>query len=224
MNKFLIGGAAAVLAVAIVPAIAQSVPPPGVAQGAAPAPLPPGKPGMHMKMMSDRVIARDEVVQHVRRLFARFDTNKDGFITKEEMDAAHPKKMIMHGDTERPGAHGMMGDPGAMFDRMDTNHDGSISRQEFMAAHSQLEGRRTMVFHSRPGEAGKMRLRGMGMGMGGHLFEMADTNHDGRVSLAEAQAAALAHFDRADLNHDGKLTPDERRQVHQLMRGGRKPS
>jgi hypothetical protein len=71
----------------------------------------------------------------------------------------------------------------------------------------------------------KMRMHGMGMGgFGGHLFEMADTNKDGRVSLAEAQAAALAHFDRADLNHDGKLTPDERRQAHQMKRAQRQPS
>ena len=62
-------------------------------------------------------------------------------------------------------------------------------------------------------------MHGMGgMGFGGHLFEMADANKDGRVSLAEAQAAALEHFDRADLNHDGKLTPEERQQARQLMR------
>ena len=78
------------------------------------------------------------------------------------------------------------------------------------------------------GEPGmKMHMHGgmgrLGMGMGG-LFEMADTNHDGRISLAEAQAAALAHFDKADLNHDGKITPDEHRQMHQLMRLERKGS
>jgi hypothetical protein len=54
-------------------------------------------------------------------------------------------------------------------------------------------------------------------GFGGHMFERADANHDGRVSLAEAQALALAHFDRADLNHDGRITPDERGQAHQMM-------
>ena len=68
-----------------------------------------------------------------------------------------------------------------------------------------------------------MRMRGMGMGgFGGHLFEMADANHDGRVSLQEGEAAALSHFDRADLNHDGRLTPEERSQAHQLMRQHRR--
>jgi Ca2+-binding EF-hand superfamily protein len=185
---------------------------------------------MHMKMMSDRVMTRDEVVQHVRKLFARLDVNKDGFLTKDELEAMHNKMMGVHGAMEgRPGEHGFQHpDRAAMFDRLDTNHDGSISRQEFMAAQPQLE-RRVMIFRNGPdggpgaqqghsGEPGmKMRMHGMG-GFGAHLFEMADANHDSRVSLQEAEAAALAHFDRADLNHDGKITPDERRQAHQLMR------
>jgi hypothetical protein len=60
-------------------------------------------------------------------------------------------------------------------------------------------------------------------GFGAHLFEMADTNHDGRVSLQEAEAAALAHFDKVDLNHDGRITPDERQQVR-MIRMERRPS
>ena len=56
------------------------------------------------------------------------------------------------------------------------------------------------------------------------MFDMADSNKDGRVSLAEMQQQALAHFDRADLNHDGKLTPEERQQARQLLKGQRKPS
>jgi len=46
------------------------------------------------------------------------------------------------------------------------------------------------------------------------MFERADANHDGRVSLQEMTAAALQHFDAADANHDGKLTPDERMRMH----------
>src|SRR5438309_664184 len=64
----------------------------------------------------------------------------------------------------------------------------------------------------------KMHMHGMGMGgFGARLFGMADANHDGRVSLQEAETAALAHFDRADLNHDGKLTPDERGRAHTFI-------
>ena len=50
------------------------------------------------------------------------------------------------------------------------------------------------------------------------MFEMADANKDGRVSLAEAQAAALQHFDMVDANRDGRISPEERMQMHQRMR------
>ena len=243
MNKLLVGGAAAALVVAFAPTTAQPAPPPppGVAPGVAPpapiAPLPPERRQVHVMMMSDHDMTRAEVAEHVSKLFAKLDSNKDGYITKDEVEAFHSKMMgtmEMGGDIQkRLGEHGvLMGDRSAMFDRLDTNHDGSISRQEFMAAQPQVRTERVMIMRGPdggpppPGPAGepnmmKMRMHGMSMhegmgGFGGHLFEMADANHDGRVSLAEAQAGALAHFDKADLNHDGKITPDERQQMHKV--------
>ena len=62
------------------------------------------------------------------------------------------------------------------------------------------------------------RMHGIGMRMHGKMFESADGNRDGKVSLQEMTNAALQHFDRADANHDGKLTPDERMQMHQRMK------
>lgn len=256
MTKFLAASAAVVIAAA---AVAQPAPPPppGVAQGTAPmvAPAPPAAPAgprMNMMIMSGRTMTRDEVAQHVARLFARLDANHDGFVTREEVDAIHSKMMAgMEG--MRRGMDGMrramdampnmpMPDRAAMFDRLDTNHDGMISRQEYMAARPRIVERQVIRIGdgnapAMPGGPGEhrmvMRMHGMGegmrmgMGMGGfgvHLFDMADTNHDGRVSLQEAQAAALAHFDRADLNHDGKITPDERQQMHQMIRMERRAS
>ena len=232
MTKLLIGGAAAALIVGFAPAVAQVAPPPGVAPGtSAPTPVvaaPRAPQPPRVMIMSDRVMTRDEVVKHVTDMFAKLDSNHDGYITREEMDAFHKKMegaMAMAGDWQKRLAdHGiMMGDRGAMFDRLDTNHDGNISRQEFMAGRSEVRQERVMIMHGgpdgaagAPGEPGmRMRMHAMGgMGFGGRLFDMADTNHDGRVSLAEAQAAALAHFDKADANHDGKITPDERKQMH----------
>ena len=43
------------------------------------------------------------------------------------------------------------------------------------------------------------------------MLKMADANSDGRVSLAEATAGALQHFDMIDANRDGRVTPEERR-------------
>ncbi len=54
--------------------------------------------------------------------------------------------------------------------------------------------------------------------LGGHMFDMADSNRDGRVTLQEAQTVALRHFDMADANRDGQVTPDERRQARKRMR------
>jgi len=241
VKKLLIGSAAAALVVAMAPAFAQPAPPPppGVAPGTAVPPVPSAEPRMHMMVMSDRVMTRDEVVRHVSDLFARLDSNRDGFVTRDEMEALHQKMAGMMGmghDMAKRFSAGGMPMPGraAMFDRLDANHDGVLSRQEYMAARPQVrEEQRVMILRDGPDGAPPahgapgMRMRmhdmgrdGMGMGMhgfGGHLFEMADSNHDGRVSLAEAQAAALAHFDRADLNHDGRITPDERQQAHQMM-------
>ena len=176
--------------------------------------------------MSDRVLTREDVIQHVRKLFARLDTNHDGYLTKEELGTIHRPMMGLHGDTQRRfEGHGMMmADRAAMFDRLDTNQDGVISRQEFMAAHPPLYEHHAMISPGGPeGAPGAPGIRMHGMAMVEHLFEMADSNHDGRVSLQEAEAAALAHFDRADLNHDGKITPEERQQMRQLRHGERHP-
>lgn len=240
MNMLMVGGAVAALAIAITPALAaQTAPPPGVAQGTAPAagapmvaPAPVVRTQTRMKFMSDRTMTRDEVVQHVREIFSKFDANKDGYVTQEELQAFHARFANMGPDIHnRMADHGvMMGDRGAMFDRLDANHDGVISRQEFTASQPNVRREQRVIIMRDGGAeagAGMEGMKGMrmhGMGMGGHLFEMADANHDGRVSLQEAQNAALAHFDRADLNHDGKLTPDERKQAHQLMRSERRPS
>lgn len=50
-------------------------------------------------------------------------------------------------------------------------------------------------------------------------FELADADHDGRVTPAEAQRGAMALFDRMDANHDGVVDPGERWQA---MRGERR--
>jgi Ca2+-binding EF-hand superfamily protein len=280
IKAYFIGGAIAALVVASTAVAAQTTPPPGVAQGTAPAPmaarppLPPvppmppmaAPPMIMMKMDSNHAMTRDEVVKHVRELFARLDTNRDGFITKDEIEAFHQKfaGMAQMGHDMAEHAHGMaelgremaerhaddgmpMPDRGAMFDRLDTNHDGVISRAEFMARRPEVREKRVMIMRSadatpeaamappmdgHPQMKMEMHMRHMGGtggmggmgGMGMHLFEMADANHDGRVSLAEAEAAALAHFDKADLNHDGKISPDEHQQIREQIRIEHRPS
>ena len=216
MNKFIIGGVAAAAIVAGGAALAQSA--------SAPAPVTQQVQVSKMHRMGMKTITRDEVVSHIRDMFAKLDRNKDGFVTREEAEAAHQRMM---GEMHEKMAKRMAGrgaDAGAAFDRLDTNKDGSISRQEFEAGRQLREERRVVVMQE-GGGPGMMRMHRIGMGFGGgRLFDMADANKDGRVSLQEATAAALQHFDRADLNHDGKLTPEERRQAHEQLRGQHKPT
>lgn len=217
MMKYYLGGAAAAAILAAGAAFAQPASAPAAA---------PQVQVMTMQRGEARTVTRDEVVAHVRDMFAKLDTNKDGVVTREEADASHArmaaqmrerfaKRMAERGDMPKV-------DRGAVFDRLDKNHDGMISRDEFTSAQPQVQERRVMNEDGQGGSAAMHRMHA-GMGFGARLFDMADSNKDGRVSLQEATAMALQHFDSADVNHDGKLTPEERMQAHQRMRGQRQP-
>lgn len=194
MKTLLIGGALIALAV---PAIAQ------VAQPAPAAPLAPRAQQVH---------TRAEVQAKVGEHFARLDSNRDGFVTKAEADAG---RQAMRGKMRERFAERREMRGAAAFDRIDANRDGAITRQEWDAARALREQRRAARPERGPG--GRRMAMRMG-GLGGHMFEMADANKDGRVSLAEAQAAALRHFDMVDTNRDGRITPDERGKMRHHMR------
>lgn len=223
MNNFLFGGAAAAMFAAASAAAQPAAPP-------APAPAPQVQV-MRIQREPMRVQTRDEVVKHVRDLFARLDTSRDGFLTRDEAGSA---KQAMGGEVRERFAKrlaeggGPSPDRGAAFDRLDTNKDGMVSRQEFTSAQPQTFQRRVFVMHDgegvEMGGPGQMRMHRMGMGLHGRMFEQGDANRDGKLSLQEATNAALQHFDAADANHDGKLTPDERMQMHQRIKIQRQPA
>lgn len=236
MMRLSLGGvAAAILSTA---AFAQPAPPtpPGVAQGTTPVatvhPAPQIRTFVHRMPMKTET--RDQVAAHVRDMFAKLDGNKDGYVTRDEAKAVHQAmaggrrdKLTRRFVQQRAGGER---DRGAMFDRLDTNRDGSISRQEFMTRRHVpgtpegptrvtilQNGREAVEVAGGPGTPGVRAMRfhrsGLAMGMHGRMFDMADANRDGRVSLQEATAAALQHFDQADANRDGRLTPDERTRM-----------
>jgi hypothetical protein len=217
MRKFLIPAAALLAGTAALAQTTQTAPAPV----APPAPPAPAAPMAHP--MADRVMTRDEVVAMVRDHFGRMDTNKDGAITTEEMAQGHAK-MAGHMKEWHGGGPHAMGDPNAVFDRLDTNKDGSISREEFAKGHEQRIEKRIEIREQRKEAAkdgqGKGRAYGMhrmGGMMGERMIVMADTDHDGKITLAEAQAMALQHFDQMDTNHDGQVTPEERRAARPMM-------
>ncbi len=185
MKMLAFSAAAICAAVAVTPALALS------AQKPAPATAPTNS------------ITRAQIVDKVKERFSRLDANKDGFLTKAELDAAEAamnKRMQQH--------------ESAMFDRIDTNKDGSISRSEFEAAQRAGIARRR--------GAGRMHAAGAHSvhdAMVDRMLASDDANKDGRVSLQEATTAAVAHFDRIDTNHDGVLEPNEIRAAHKGARG-----
>jgi Ca2+-binding EF-hand superfamily protein len=218
MKEFMIGAAGIVLAGA---AFAQTQPAPAPQPVAQVAPVATPAPSMF------REHTRTEVVAKVREHFAKLDANKDGYLTREEADSGRKqfKERIRTRLGERRAERMERRDPAQAFDRLDTNKDGAISRDEFARGHEQRIERR-MVINQAPGAPGAIPPvpgvphRGMRMhhrfgGMiGGHMFDMADANKDGRVTLQEATDAAVRHFDTMDANRDGRISPEERMQMH----------
>lgn len=207
MKKLII---AAVALAAGAAALAQTAP---VSQ---PAPTTPVRP------MQDHVMTRAEVVAMVREHFGRMDVDRDGSVTTAEATQAHDKLR------EKGKAHRLERrkhrDPNAAFDRLDADKNGAISREEFAKAREERIERRIVVREElKEGQATgdpntrAFRMHRMGGGMGGRMIVMADSNKDGRITLAEAEAMALQHFDQMDSNKDGQVTREERRAGRPMM-------
>lgn len=165
---------------------------------------------------------RAEVQERIADRFKKADANGDGYVTRAEFDAAR-EAMKAKFATRREEHRDKM------FAMLDTNKDGQLSKQEFDAPRPHRDG---MGGPEGPGdrEGGKgrghhdggMMHRGMAMMMmgprGDGWFDRADANHDGKVSLAEASASALAMFDKVDANHDGTISPEEHEAAREAMR------
>lgn len=136
--------------------------------------------------------SRTDVQARVKEHFAMVDADKDGAITKAEADGFHDRMRSEMQDR--------------MFATIDTDKNGQISRAEFDAHH------KDMGMHHGKGRHGHGMKHGMKDEMGAsRMFTRSDANGDGKVTLAEAEAAALSKFDAADANKDGTVTPEERR-------------
>ena len=198
----------------------------GTAAQAQTPPTAPVAPAPMAHPMHDRVMNRAEVVQMVRDHFGRMDADRNGAITTGEMEqmrtkvAGDVKTRRFERRLDSPG-----GDPNAAFDRIDANKDGSISRAEFDQAREERIERR-VERRKKAGESAPkgsrdvrrfvMRHHGGG-GFGGRMIVMADSNRDGQITLSEAEAMALQHFDQMDTNRDGQVTREERRAGRAMM-------
>jgi hypothetical protein len=137
-----------------------------------------------------------------RAAFDRVDSNKDGFIDRDESRAARL----------------------ALFERLDANKDGRLTPDELSAGRQgrgqgpkrqsgDVNAQTEATPPAPPSTAGGPR-----QARGGRMFERLDSDKDGAISRAEWLAADEARFARCDANKDGKLAFGECR----MAQGGRR--
>lgn len=105
-----------------------------------------------------------------------FDANRDGVVTRQEYDAVRTQR----------------------YTAADTNRDGVLGEDEYVA---EFEARLRQQYAGRAQDeryAGSIKQA--------HVrFKILDTDHDGKLTLAEENAIAGMTFQRTDTNGDGKI-------------------
>jgi hypothetical protein len=156
-------------------------------------------------------VTRAAMERRVQARFSGTDSNRDGFVSQIEAQAAEEKAR-----TERRTS---------AFGAMDADKSGSISRDEFEARANQRRDlfkqggfRRDRFTQERGKRSGEQRQSFIGV----RQFDRLDADKDGRVSLTDAMAPATARFLSSDTNGDGSLSADERKAARQKYRGERR--
>ena len=125
-------------------------------------------------------VSRTQLSQQLDTEFKDLDSNKDGKLTKAEVQTAMTRRA---GEAQTQ----VNQQAKALFDKIDTNHNGSISLAEFQAQE------KVSV------DPAKVEAR----------IQQLDTNKDGSVSAEEYRNGTLSQFDRVDTNHDGVVSAAE---------------
>jgi hypothetical protein len=143
----------------------------GAVQAAAPAAAAPKTP------------TRADIVRNSQASFTEVDANKDGSLSKAEVDAAQARNQ------ERARTQ-IAQRVEQEFTRLDTDKNGQLSRVEFRGA--------APAVRANPGA-------------GAAVIQRLDANKDGKISAEEFSAPLLAGFDRVDTDKNGTISDAERK-------------
>lgn len=158
-------------------------------------PLPPmARPAAYVFMLKnfdtkkDGKITPEEATAGADALFAKVDTDKDSAVTPKEMRAWHEARRAEMKDA-------MKGQPGAAGDDMDGPDAMGGPDQAPPPKHGWGKGK---------GHHGRGHMMG-----GPGMMRALDTDENGQVSKAEAEAGAQNLVKRMDLNGDGSVSIDD---------------
>jgi Ca2+-binding EF-hand superfamily protein len=188
----------------------------------------------------DGKVVGDEIPDEYRakfdRLAAMADKDRDGALTQDELRQGfdhirqqfegkpgqyEPAQIFEYLDRNADGkltADEIPSERKAMFDRAvqfgDRDGDGALTEEEFTKI--VLAGRKLKEAQAKPSAAdSKAADPPAKAGRGSRLadwFSRLDSNHDGKVSLAEFPEQGKKRFARLDTNHDGSLDREEIQQ------------
>jgi Ca2+-binding EF-hand superfamily protein len=196
-----------------------------------------GRGLMGLDTNHDGTISRDEFLARPEQIFARLDKNHDGKLDAGEIADAqrarmgHMRRMMQHMQGHF-GMQGMRGGFGGGAPWRDANgHQGQWGSQWGQghqwgrgADHDRRWGDRSFGGDNGGRHGAAARGNPVQRAIWTWL-RRADTDHDGALSRAEAEAATTALFDSIDTNHDGSISKDELAQavaqvVHAPHRNG----
>ena len=162
---------------------------------------PMARPGLFIFMLKnfdankDGKVTVEEAKAGADTLFAAIDTDKDGSITPKEMKTWRQAKMAemrkAMGNDAPPAP-----DQGGPDEQADAGPDAGTPDAPPPGKHHGMKGMR----HHGKGHHGMM---------GGGLIRMLDTDENGQVSKAEAEAGAENLVKQMDTNKDGAVSIDD---------------
>ncbi len=153
-----------------------------------------GGPGLFEKLDTnkDGVVTSQEVEAAAQKHFAELDTNKDGKVTPEERKAAHERRKSAHFEDRDKNDNGVLDRnevermPDELFNRLDADKSGTLSYEEMAN------------FGPKHGHKGPRGDRAPG-----------DRAGDTVLTKADFVAKAKERMQKLDANNDGKITQDE---------------